>query len=304
MKPITSVNDLAHRLGVSVDRLWEIAGELDKNKETHYRYWSEQYKSDPNKFRHFWVPKQELREIQDRIKALLESIPLSVAAHGSVKGCSPRTNASQHLGKRWLINLDVKSFFPSVRHYVVREMLRKEYGFGRDVAWLITRLVTIDAQLPQGTSTSPIVANVLLTQGVDLPVSAAALAKGCGSTRFLDDVTFSGDRPHSLVNVAARGLSRKRLAIHRRRGPKPKFKITPLTKRQQVTGLTVNAKSGPSVPRDYRDGVRAAIFQLGAASGAERTRQLNSIVGRIAYVRQTNPGAADRLQRYLDEHTR
>jgi hypothetical protein len=300
VKPIKSVNDFAHRVGYPVTRLWALAQEIDQDKKRHYNRWSEPYKSDPKRFRHFWVPKPELKELQGRIRRVLESIPLSSAAHGSVKGCSPRTNASKHLGKRWVINLDVKSFFPSVRHYVVQDMLKREYGFGRDVAWLITRLVTVDSQLPQGTPTSPIVANLLLSRGVDVPVTASAQAIQADSTRFLDDVTFSGDEPHSLINLAARALSRKRLSIWRRKGTTPKFKMTPRSARQQVTGLVVNATSGPSVPLDYRGGVRAAIYQLQSLTGHERTRELNSITGRIAYVRQTNPGAAARLQGYLD----
>jgi RNA-directed DNA polymerase len=199
--------------------------------------------------------------------------------------------------------MDVRKFFPSVRHYVLRDTLRREYGFGRDVAWILTRLVTVDSELPQGTPTSPIVANLLLTNALDRPVTAAAIALGAENTRFLDDVTFSGDEPRALVNIAARGLSRKRLAIWRRKGEKPKFKITPNSARQEVTGLTVNSKAGPSVPKRYRDNVRAAVHELPTLPRHELVGKRDSIAGKIAYVRRTNPGAADRLQKYLDAHT-
>src|SRR5262249_17205363 len=154
-------------------------------------------------------------------------------------------------GQRWLINLDVKRFFPSVRHYVVRDTLKREYGFGRDVAWLITRLVTVDSQLPQGTTTSPLVANLLLSRAVDDPLTSAALKINVNNTRFLDDIALSGNRPHVLINLTARSLSQKRLALWRRAGAEPKFKITPNSAHQEVTGLVVNAKTGPSVPLGY-----------------------------------------------------
>ena len=301
MKPILSINDLAYRLGTTAQRLREIAREIEGNRETHYRLKVEISKKNPAKVRHLWVPKPELKAIQSALRRLLQAIPLNSCAHGAVRKCSPRTNASRHLGQRWIINMDVKDFFPSVRHYVVRDMLRREYGFGRDVAWLITRLVTLRAGLPQGTPTSPLFANLVLTNGVDSPVSAAAGAVGAENTRFLDDVTLSGDGPHFLIGVTARALSTKRLKVWRATCKKPKFKIAPNSVRQEVTGLIVNSRSGPSVPREYRDRVRAAINQLQSLRGHERFQSAQSIAGRIAYVKQNNPGSAQRLQRQFDK---
>ena len=60
MKPLVSVNHLAYQLRISPQRLREIANEIDADKLSHYRRKSEPYKNDPNKFRHFWVPKTEL----------------------------------------------------------------------------------------------------------------------------------------------------------------------------------------------------------------------------------------------------
>jgi hypothetical protein len=55
--------------------------------------------------------------------------------------------------------------------------------------------------------------------------------------------------------------------------------------------LVVNAASGPSVPKRYRDGVRAAIFQLRNIADVEERRVAErSIRGRIAYVGTCNPG--------------
>ena len=72
------------------------------------------------------------------------------------------------------VNLDVKDFFPNVRHYIVYRMFRRELGFGRDVARLLTRLTTFRAGLPQGAPTSTAIANVLLALPVDGPISVEA----------------------------------------------------------------------------------------------------------------------------------
>ncbi len=253
MKPILSVRDLASRLGISVQRLRQIANEIDSDIYSHYQLRTKVDKRT-GKVRHCRVPKPELKDLQRRIhRIILRPIPLSDTAHGGVQKRSPRTNASQHLGKPCVVNIDVKSFFPSVRHYIVHKVLFDELNFGREVAWLLTRLTTLNAALPQGAPTSSAVANVLLTSAVDAPITVAARAIRADSTRFVDDVTFSGSDPRSLINATARALSRRRLKMHRETAktePKPKFKITPRSRRQEVTGLVVNSIQGRASPKN------------------------------------------------------
>src|ERR1035441_3882608 len=188
MKLIISVRDLASRLGFSPERLRQLVREIDEYRYSHYRFWSE-INEKTRKIRHFRIPDAELMCLQRRIKTnILDKLELSDAAHGGVRGRSPRSNALPHLNQPCVINLDVKEFFPRVRHYVVRVVLRRELGFGREVAHILTRLMTLDAQLPQGSPSSTAVANVLLTQAVDAPLSANARKIDAQSTRFVDDL--------------------------------------------------------------------------------------------------------------------
>ncbi len=86
---------------------------------------------------------------------VLDEFEVTEAVHGSVRGRSPASNASQHLGQSCVVTLDVKDFFTSVRYYIVYRMIRHELGMGRDVARLLTRLTTFRSYLPQGAPTSP-----------------------------------------------------------------------------------------------------------------------------------------------------
>jgi RNA-directed DNA polymerase len=299
VKPILSVRDFARRVGSTAARLTQIAEEI----ESHYRPFSEM-DAKKQKVRHFRDPSPELKQIQKKINNLLAAAAFSDLAHGGVTGKSPRSNATPHLGQRWVVNVDVKGFFPNVRHYVVYGLFRRELGFGRDVARLLTRLTTLDAGLPQGAPTSNTIANLLLADVVDRPVALLAVKTNTEATRFVDDFTFSGEDPRPLINAAAKALSRRRLSIWRKNGkfqPTPKFKIKSNSQRQEVTGLVVNGKSGPSLSRKRRDAVRAAIFQLGSVSDNSLPgKALESIRGRITHVRTYNPGAAVRLAKYLE----
>lgn len=294
MQAIQSVRDLASRLGTPTARLREIGRDI----KSHYKI---QPLKQGNKVRQLAIPGPELKQIQRRINTnILAKVPLARGVYGGVRGGSPRKNASEHSNQSCVINLDVEEFFPNVRHYMVFRMFRHELGFGKDVASLLTRLTTYRSYLPQGAPTSTAVANVLLAAPVDLPMSAEAERLGLRYSRFVDDVTISGDNPRPLINVIAKLLSRRRLPIHRKRAKgRSKLKITSSGHAQEVTGLIVNAPNGLSVSRPRRDKIRAAIFALRNVDKGQLQSALNSVRGKIAYVAQFNPGAAKRLSRYL-----
>lgn len=297
MSPILSVRDLAWRVGIPASRLRKVADNVD----AHYSQFPIR---NGDKVRILRVPKPELMDIQRRIKKnVLEKIPLSSEVHGGIRGKSAASNAAQHLGKPCVVTVDVKGFFPNVRHYIVYRMFRNELGFGRDVASLLTRLTTLQSQLPQGAPTSTAVANLLLAVPVDAPATAAAEARDVAYTRFVDDIAMSGDEPRPLINLVARMLSRRRLRVHRagsKSKPATKLRISTRSQAQEVTGLLVNSTVGPSISRARRDRVRAAIFAL-RVSQPDHARQkaVRSIAGRIAHVGRFNRGEAVRLKAYL-----
>jgi hypothetical protein len=295
LQPILSIRDLASRLGIKPSRLVEVA----ENIESHYKVHPLKQRG---KTRMLNIPGADLKLIQRRINTnILSKMPLARTVYGGVRGGSPRRNAGEHSNQRCVINMDVKNFFPSVRHYMVFRMFRNELGFGRDVASLLTRLTTYNTYLPQGAPTSTAVANLLLAAPVDVPVSAEAERSGLRYSRFVDDIAISGGNPRPLINLIARLLSRRRLPIHRSKANgRSKLKITPSGHAQAVTGLIVNAQKGLSVPKARRDEIRAAIYAIRRSADHELQSAVASACGKIAYVAQFNAGAAQRLNGYLE----
>jgi hypothetical protein len=120
----------------------------------------------------------------------------------------------------------------------------------------------------------------------------------------VDDITLSGSNPRSLINVVARKLSLRRLPMYRQKvngEAKAKFRITPRSRRQEVTGLVVNSPAGPSISKARRQNIRAGISQLATLDRCELQKAVRSLQGRINHVRQFNAGSAERLQRQLAE---
>jgi len=299
MRPIVSLRHLASLLFTPVERLKEIAADVD----AHYNSFNVIYGKNLDKTREIHEPLAELKAIQRRIyKNILAKIPLSPAAHGGVAGRSPRSNAEQHVDQDCLVTLDVRDFFPSIGHKVVYRMFRRELHYGRDVARLLTRLTTLDGHVPQGAPTSTIVANLVLAFSVDATVSAESQRHDVRFTRFVDDVALSGSNAPSLINAVGRSLSTRGLSMHRaRKGGKSKLKITRGSQAHEVTGLTVNAGK-PSLSQHRRNNIRAAIFAVRKArSRAALNAAVRSIRGRIAHAKALNPGSARSLQTYLDD---
>lgn len=293
MKAILSAQDLAWRLGIPLATIRGLANEVD----SHYREW-EDVNIEKGKTRILKVPDEFLKGVQRRIlKNILTEYPLSESAQGGIKGRSPKTNAEHHLAKSLVVNLDIRDFFPSVRHGEVAKMFRRDFGCGRETTWLLTRLTTVDGQLPQGAPTSTMIANVLLAVPVDEPLGTNAAELDVELTRFVDDFTFSGKNADQLINQTSRSVSSVGLRTWRKR---KKLKISPNSRRQEVTGLVVNSKQGPSVPLENRERVKAAIHQLRSLESRDVECSLQSINGRINHVRQFNKGSAARLDRQLN----
>ena len=287
MKVIHSVRDLAWTLGIPIDRLRRIADTPTANYHEFSR-WKDAGKTQARMIRN---PKDELKNIQRLIKnRIFGEDVFGPEVQGGVSGCSPKSNAEKHLGARVLATVDVKKFFDNVDHRAVFRTLR-EFGYSTEVAGLLTKLTTRSGLLPQGAPTSGVIANLVLARPVDVPTRVQAEKTNTKFTRFVDDIGLSGDNPTALIGDVARRLSSRGLSIHRG----DKLRIRPRSTPQKITGLNINS-GRPTVPRQYRDNVRAAIHALAAISDpVKRAQAVRRISGRIAYVRQFQQAAAQRL---------
>jgi hypothetical protein len=258
----------------------------------HYNEFPKWKDAAKTQFRTIRNPKDELKAIQRLIKdRVFGGIEFGEEVQGGVTDRSPRTNAEQHLGAQTLVTVDVKKFYDNVDHRAVFRTLR-EFGYSTEVASLLTKLTTRNGLLPQGAPTSPLLANLVLLRAVDAPTREQAEGAGTKYTRFVDDIGISGERPAELIGGIARRLSSRGLSIHR---DAKKLKVMPRSVPQKITGLNINSGK-PTVPRQYRENVRAAMHQLAATSDPKARGQLaRKISGRIAYVRQFHPQSAAKM---------
>jgi hypothetical protein len=236
-----------------------------------------------------------LAEIQKRIKiVLLQPILFPDSFHGGIQHRSPLTNASKHLHKNCIVKIDLRKHFPNVSSARVYDIWTRFFGFGPEIARLLTILTTYNGHLPQGTRTSSHLANLALMDSEPL-VAEIAQRLGLDNTYFVDDVFASGGRARealgpiiSVMRQAGFKVGRKKTAVMGANGP------------QIIAGLGVDREKA-SVPQAASEKIRCAIHELRMhLQAGEPTEQLErSIRGRIAHVKRTNPGTAARLLRKL-----
>ena len=199
------------------------------------------------------APTDKLKTIQRWIKdEILDRFSTSDYAMGFKKGCSIVDNASYHVGKELVINLDIKDFFPSI-HYSEIIKVFSYMGYRTDVAHLLTKLCTNGYNvLPQGSPASPALSN-LVSLKLDKRLGTLAESLGASYTRYADDITFSGSKTLSTVVPLIREIiSDEGFVVN-----EDKVRLQYANRRQEVTGLVVNNKISvaPRVKKEIENAI-------------------------------------------------
>ena len=171
-------------------------------------------------------------------------------SHGFRKKHSIVTNAKKHRNKRYVFNVDLKSFFPSINFGRIHGYFIKSRDFQLkpDVATVIAQIACHDNELPQGSPVSPVLSN-LIGHLVDIRLVKLAKRAKCSYSRYADDITFSTRKKDFPPLIASQEESEEWLPSKNlvREIERTGFEINPKktsmqynVNRQMVTGLVVN----------------------------------------------------------------
>lgn len=254
MLNIRTVQHLAQRLNLPLELLQNV----DEYLPLHYGESRQIAKRAAGQTRTIDAPRPLLKRIQRRInQVLLSDLWLPDSLHAYRRARSTKTAAAPHAGRRFLWVADIRRFYPSISSDGVYCMFG-DLGCSPDVSHLLTRLTTRKHCLPQGTPTSPALANLYLR----LTGTAARLEGLCWKHRlsmtfFGDDLLISGDTPfNGLTKHFEHILESAGLRLNRRKtGP-----VAGPEDKHQALGLVMNSAAGQiNVPRFYRRRLRAIL---------------------------------------------
>lgn len=231
------------------------------------RYFHFNIKKGSGADRFISAPPKNLAILQSKLLRVLSLVySPKPCVHGFCKKRSILTNASTHTQQRYVLNVDLKDFFPSIHiGRVIGVFGNQPFSLGDEAAEVLAQICTMDdGVLPQGAPTSPIISN-LVCRSLDTDLMNLARKHQCTCTRYADDITFSTSRsafPREVATVVDGHvtLGKSMLKVIRsnsfdiRNG---KSRLHRATRRQKVTGLTVN--EFPNISRQTMRGVRAAL---------------------------------------------
>jgi RNA-directed DNA polymerase len=239
----------------------------------------------PNKVRMISAPDKRLKFLQRKISnKLTELYRPRNPVHGFVADRSVKTNALAHLHRRFIVNIDLQDFFPTISQKRVGGLL-SSLGIDTRVAEIIARICCNSGHLPQGAPSSPVLSNMICFR-LDKSLMSVAKEARCIYTRYADDITFSSYQPPSALFEAALPspgrfspdlLASKLRDLFQQNG----FVINPAKlhyadrhSRRIVTGLKVNELL--NVDRRYVRNIRAALHSIETLGATDAEKKFHA----------------------------
>lgn len=205
------------------------------------------------KLRRIEAPRTSLKLIQKELLSVIAQ-PLAEYITG-VGGKSISDNAEIHKNARWIINIDIKDFFHSVKLEKLLPILIDMYGKEGLAIW---EMGNLEGRLPVGAPTSPYLANLAGT--VLDKVIVAKLPRDVRYSRYIDDISVSSTRrtPAKDVLTLKRDILKLiRASFYRVQSAKVGV-FFKKRDRQKVTGISVSSEK-PRLDRERYKKFRSGL---------------------------------------------
>ena len=218
--------------------------------------------------RQITAPITAIKIIQTKLNWLLQLVhqPRN-STFGFVPCRNVVKNAAKHRRQRYVFNLDLKSFFPSINFGRVRGLfLAEPFNLAPEVATTLARLACHKNSLSQGAPSSPVISNMICWK-MDKDLQILASKNSAVYTRYADDITFSTSIPEFPTDICKYDDSVGKytvgsalLSLIEGNGFKVnerKVRLQWSRSRQEVTGLIVNTRV--NVKRSFISELRAML---------------------------------------------
>jgi RNA-directed DNA polymerase len=305
LRAARNIYDLASLLGYKPKSISYILYKIPKAA----KYTTFDIKKKDGSERRIDAPTPKLKGLQKRLAIVLYECLRELEAtdkrknklsHAFRSGYSIITNAKAHKSRRYVLNLDLKDFFPTLNFGRVRGFFlnNRQFRLAEPVATMVSQIACNDGVLPQGSPCSPILSE-LVTHFLDIRLVKLADRNKCSYTRYADDITFSTNQkefPKALAFEKGTSwilgkelISRIEDAGFQINAAKTRMQVR--GSRQTVTGLTVNTKV--NVSQDYYKLARAMTYSFLTTGSYKRdgvvensVQRLEGILNHIYHIRE------------------
>ena len=198
-----------------------------------------------------------------------------------------KENARVHADNRFLLRLDLQSFFPSISSDDIDNFLQNSRPrWSSEDRTHFTRFVCRHRSLTIGAPTSPSLSNAVCYK-MDEQIYRSMTAQQVAYSRYADDMFFSTMNPGILGNVSEfvedvlntisypSYLTLNVLKTHH----------SSMKNRRQVTGLIITTDGNVTIGRRKKRYIRSRIYKYGTLTREEK----RSLAGYLAYIQDVEP---------------
>lgn len=265
------------------------------------------------------APEQELKKLQRRLNAYLQSVYYlhqSVASYGYIQRVvgsavvkNIRTNAEKHLNCKYLLNADFDDFFHQIQtRHIVRIFRVAPFHFDKHTANILAKICTYKGRLPMGAPTSPVLSNFYTLQ-IDNALTKWTYERKIVYTRFVDDLSFSSQKV-PITKVEYQQIKKMCAEYHLKFGEN-KTRFYAPNDCKIVTGLQVGEEV--DIPNEYYKELQKDIERLRAITEvnlitgnqkkeAHLQRFKQELMGKINFISQIKGNDSEEYLKYLNTY--
>ena len=236
------------------------------------------------------------------IKNIYPSLPVHPSATAYITGKNILNNSEVHSDKPYLLKLDFKDFFPSIKGHDFLQYSQNNENLSlleADLQRLIRLLFWLpkrnnDFQLSIGAPSSPFLSNAIM-YSFDNEIFEYCSEKKITYTRYADDMAFS------MHDMKMRGEVLKKVESVLAFQPFPTLKLNnrktvfgSKAHRRMVTGLILANNGTVSLGRERKRRIRAQIHHL--MQGKLTDKEKSNLQGMLAFARDIEPDFVGRME--------
>ena len=298
MKNLSLLNQLSIDLMMPSKRLNRVIN----NAPLRYKEYNIPKRSKKG-YRTIAQPAKEVKVLQQWVvQNILKKFEVHSSAKAYREGINILSNALPHSSSSYMIKIDFKNFFYSIKANDFMSFLKSkknniysEEDIKRLIMILFYRKGNDDLCLSIGAPSSPLLSNIIM-YGFDEIVNNYCVEKDIIYTRYSDDITFSMNESslrYDVYNKVCNVLSDMiypKLELN-----KDKTIVSSKANKRIVTGLVLKNDGGVSIGRDKKRLIRSQIYRL--SKGILDEGEINGLRGMIAYVKSVEPEFVDKMRK-------
>ncbi len=294
------IHHISKETGLNEDYLAKVI----RTASHHYKFYEIEKRTGGK--RKIFHPSKELKFIQRwLIKNLLNFLPIHDSVYSYRKNRNTFQLAKKHKNKNYLLRIDFKDFFPSIKGKDISFLINKNidcfpYPLSSDDIHIIRLITCKDDSITIGAPSSPIISNSIL-YNFDKYWDNQCQQKGVTFTRYADDLYFSTSKKNVLEPL----LTELTNDLKKRTSPKLEInkKKTMFSSRKhqkRVAGLILTSTKEISIGREKKRSIKSLVYKF--INNDLDIDKTNYLAGYLAYINSVEPKFTHSLRRkYSDE---